>query len=462
MVDNNIITGDDTASIIMGLWAFYLHDYKVFKRPICIIMNRIFTDRQMRPTSCCTNLHITFFRNPEREPCYVDDKEIKVQDNKVLSYFLSNELNHKITVVMDDIEDPTYTRINISGEPTTKLNKASISSSIISVFPKIFTEIKINKDKILVLKSLLKDRTRVTDEELLFYTSEIMEDELTSILSSNFSHLVKKCIEHSRTQQIKKIEQNIDNINNEANQLLTKYDSLMDQKSDYDRLIISLTAGGGQNVDETEKIINDLFLNNSSIQEVCVDGDLIRYKVMTHLDYYEKELFEAVTTPINPGDLEENIYILNSVESNCTRKEMYYLLMQIFQERKYRIRVYGCFELQFNLNNESLNSVYLEKQVIDNYAPSPHGQLFDCTGTFRRQWEEAIKTGEIYMAISYTIAFTQNLNWSDSTVIKTMIKYLSSDWWDEKILEDENGNLFTPRQAMEARRKENDDKQTTR
>ena len=167
---------------------------------------------------------------------------------------------------------------------------------------------------------------------------------------------------------------------------------------------------------------------------------------MTHLNYYDEELFETVTAPPNGGTIED-IRVLASID-NCTCEEMRDLLIQIFKQRKYRIRVYGGFELSFNLNNESLHNVSFIRHVIDNYAPSPHGQLFNCVGTFRRQWEEAIKAGDIYMAVSYTIAFTQNLNWADFTVTRTMINLLSSEWWNEKILEDENGGLFTPCQLI--------------
>ena len=99
-----------------------------------------------------------------------------------------------------------------------------------------------------------------------------MNDKLTTILSSNLSHSIKQCINHSREQKIKKATQDIVNIINQANQLLDQYDELMNRKSDYDRLIVDLNAGRGHNIDEIEKMINDVFFNNPSIQDVCIDG----------------------------------------------------------------------------------------------------------------------------------------------------------------------------------------------
>lgn len=450
MIDNNILTGDNVFNVVMGLWAWYLHDYKSFKKPICIT-NGV-TTRSTSLTNCCTNLHITYFRNPDQEPCYINGEEIKVQDNKILSYFLSNASNHKIDVVMDDIKNPNYTRINVDRNSTNKrVNEVTLISAIISIFPKIFTEIKTNDDNVMLLKSLLKNMSKGNDEDLLDYTNKIMNDKLTAILSSKFSQYLKQCIKHSREKQIKVITKEIENIMNEANQLLSRYDALMNQKSDYDQEIISLNASSGQNIDETEKMLSDLLLNNPSIRDVCIYDEVIQYKVMTHLNYYDEELFETVTAPPNGGTIED-VSILASVD-NCTREEMYDLLIQIFKQRKYSIRVYGGFKLGFNYNNESLHNMPFAQQVIDNHVPSPHGQLFNCVGTFKRQWEEAIKTGDIYMAVSYTIAFTQNLNWADFTVTRAMINSLSHMWWNEKILEDVNGNLFTPCRVITERRK---------
>lgn len=420
---------DNIAEHCIATWAFILNDMKSFDDPIEILTDTNF--------SYVNNGKILFVSS--ESPTWT-----KMEKNKILSYYMSNALGRKVDVSFDNTQNHNKTFIEaILGQYDLEL-----IVGIISILPKIFTEISINEDKIKMLNELKSKNFRGINE-LCKYTMEKIGAFIESISSNILMNSLNNCMLYVKKTKICSLENIINDLRKEMEEIQLKYSSIIER---YNRRCeeLRLETTKADIEGESEKVLKDLLLKNPVIQNVSVRQSILSYQVYTYLDYYDMDIFKTITE----NSSIESIYVLNDIHTTKVKKaDALWLINRIFKDRDYKIRVYGQFELNFNSAiSKTLKNIRGNLCIVDGYMPSPHGQMFNCVGTFPEQWNEAIASGDIYMAISYTIAYTQNINWGDGVVSKAFITYLMREAWEEKVLEDKNGNLLSPREAIEQRK----------
>ena len=440
---NIFVNGDDVDCLVIGLWAFILNNNKPFKNTIIITNNW---------QQHCVN-YDDFSGEIEElsinHAGYVDqtNKEGFIK-NEVLSFYLSNTLKREVSVKSKKVNE----RITLTSVDVHSWAEARFAPAIISILPKIFTELEVTQDKVTLLNEIRKANPTASRLDLLGYAANV-DSIISSLVVENVEETLKKCMSFAKENEVAKLEKEIAKAKETLKVLLKDYQETLAR---CDNLCEEL-AYKSSHLEETEEdrqkrgILNELLLENPALQNIEIEDNYMRYNVLTYLEYYDSEIFKTVTS----GDTPDRIYVLSNVRDD-EKEDALRLLKTIFGEKKYKIRVYGGFSMCFHDENSRRKGIKNEvasepiKEIIGNtWLPSPHGQWFSCVGSFAQQWIDAMHSGDLYMAIQYTIAYTQNINWGDATVCRALIENLMGKYKCHKILEDAAGNLWTPQEVIE-------------
>jgi hypothetical protein len=81
-----------------------------------------------------------------------------------------------------------------------------------------------------------------------------------------------------------------------------------------------------------------------------------------------------------------------------------------------------------------------------DYLPNPHIQRFNCIGGYSGRFAEYMHRHDYVGAIDQAVMSARNLNFHDSTVMESLAYELSHT--AIKCVEDKDGTLMTPRQAI--------------
>lgn len=427
--EKNIFCANNIHELTIGMCAFLLNDENVFKKKIYINVNRpddIILENLDEKNE--TTLFINTYGLIEETDDYHGDK--------VLSYYLSNEMHDHISVAHTNAGD----MIVVSMHSNTQLVK--LIKNVITILPKIFTEIPITKNKASFIKDFKNIKIHNISELYIYALNQIPEVK-EHVTKATLASALTNCIQRSQANRIQALEIDVGNLRQQVQAAMDRYEELLSSFNEKNDMLFYLTSKQTESYQEIVASLLDLFYNNPVISNLSILGNQIDYNVLTTLSYYDKEIFYAITDNKDADD----IYILQDVIYS-ERKNTLALLKQIFSERRYKVRVAGQFRLIIDSDDSSVKNIIMSMNV-DSYFPSPHGQLYNCVGTFPAQWNEAIKSGDIYNAILYTIAFTQNINFGDGIVTKTFVTKLMGSFYDKQVLEDENGDILSPREAIE-------------
>lgn len=362
----------------------------------------------------------------------------------LVAAYLSNQLHAKVDITKEN----RHVNIKIIGlslyGDASKIT--ALSSMLPKFFPDIFTEEILKKSNAV---QLLKEisRLKTTDEICGFIDSQLLQELKDSIKEQQASQLAQ-CFEYQRNQRLDQLSINIALNRSDAETYLNRYNACIEE---YDRLLMEYNAllNGDASSNEDARLLYDILFNHPLVVCEDINDNQIQYRVRTTLKNYSMDKYLNKTTNVLP----ENMSILCNIPIK-KRNQYWQLLNLIFVEHKYEITSESMFKLSILSGQGTAGTIQTMKinygnlYAKDGYLGHPHSQMFTCTGTFASAWNEALQNGNLIAAINYTIAYTQNINFDDVTVVSTLVNYLYQG--DHPcIIEVATGQKFTATQIFE-------------
>ena len=202
---------------------------------------------------------------------------------------------------------------------------------------------------------------------------------------------------------------------------------------------------------ELEEMINYLMKNENVIdfEPYKYDGNIrgLTIAFETYLDQFEYDFAKVVIeTAIEKGGVVRDSSDLRALK----------VLKEIYLETNYRLKILQGITLRFTSQELSLSEGIRTRVLreIDNdlpYSlnfPNPHIQYHACFGTAQNELRKALANNNYTYAVDVMLNSAKNLNFSDSVVFKRTVRELGNQWGN-KILEDYEGNYFTPKEVWQ-------------
>ena len=199
--------------------------------------------------------------------------------------------------------------------------------------------------------------------------------------------------------------------------------------------LMGLELGLSQKEGNSE--ILDYFICNKSVELIGVLESRLTFVVTGTLTYFDTDMLESLIR--NPDS-----YLFHYANENMPD-----LLRAIFIEEALKLRVCAGFYIDFAERAGGLNG-YDFPDRFSSYLPNPHVNDYECLGTAREVINLALQNHDFISVIEQCIVAATNLNFGDSTVIKSFMKtmYGQSDKSNRTFIELPDGSTVTPAEAL--------------
>lgn len=169
----------------------------------------------------------------------------------------------------------------------------------------------------------------------------------------------------------------------------------------------------------------------------------LKYVISSTIEYYDDEEFRKIYQNTRS-------YFWDASAGDFVRK----VLKGLFLDHKGTLRTQCVFKLT------NLTSLMPERNQIDptlslTHFPHPHLVSYACLGNNRQYIEKFLTEGQWDMAIEQSIAASKNLNFSDSTVITSMMNTIFQKRNSCKCIILDDGREVTPEEFVNCLEEEN-------
>lgn len=296
----------------------------------------------------------------------------------------------------------------------------------------------------------------VSEAEIQMFKALNQKDleKFTSIVNHFFPENIlqvlrtKQLAEYSKVgikNKIREIQRSVENLNTRIhnahmalnNDLEVRLDKLLELEG----LELSLA--------KKENSVSDFFANRKNIQIIKVDIN----------DTYTPRLFYTVQEVLEFYDVDELKRTLSNESSYFYRNNcedwMKTLFVAIFVKEKGKF----CVQSEFSLTGLT----YIEPHDYNSfrdvsyheYLPHPHLGFHSCLGANKSQIDNYLCNGDWDLAIDQTVAATKNLNFGDTVVMSSMMRYISNHTTEKYILAD-NGKRMSVKEFLKYLEKDGD------
>lgn len=437
---------DDDISIAAGLWYYLLTRNDEARE--CKFVLRFDLDCKYNNPDILGNILI--IRNSTRLGNAESKSMVLIE-----TYLKAVTGLHRVWVEKDEKQPDNCTKITVySGDSMSEAKTSTLVSHTMLMFSKFFPQqidLEQNPEKLQLIRELgsfIKEHdSGLSDASLLQWLIDKCGAELAQAQDAQNRESFLACMRYQQEELILKTWRQLDNISRRCEEALIQYQNLVEQRNDLEYVYEALACREMECNGINEDLYNLLF-HNENIENIIIDNDVITYDVKTTLNNYDIEAYENKTTNINC----ETMAILDSVSD---KHSILKLLNAVFKDERYRIQVINRFQLIMGKTatislerNIKLNSFSKVQYLYDEHTMfHPHGQGFGCTGNFAKAWNEALEAGNIFAAVNYTVAFTQNHNWHDLTVSRWLVNRIE-DNMKHKFIKDTEKNIFVSPQEI--------------
>jgi hypothetical protein len=185
----------------------------------------------------------------------------------------------------------------------------------------------------------------------------------------------------------------------------------------------------------------EYFMCNKNLTITEVAGTKITFIAHGYADIYDEEAFEAYVS-------NHDGYFYEELSPRVTAEEMEKLYRAIFSEGKYKLRICAAYTADIRNGLKAFRD-YIFPQESRTYFPNPHIQVSGCIGNYAGRFQEYLQKRDYVGAIDQATVSARNLNFYDSTVIKSFARDFSRT--TIKCVEAPDGTLLTPREAIKER-----------
>jgi len=186
-----------------------------------------------------------------------------------------------------------------------------------------------------------------------------------------------------------------------------------------------------------ESELMEYFMCNKQLSIMRVRGTELEFVVHGYADIFDEDAFDTYVS-------KHTSYLYTQIGDNVTIEQMELLYRAIFGGN-YKLRLCAAYVANMRNSITPLQD-YSFPPESQTYLPNPHIQRFGCIGNYARRFAEYMYNKDYVGAIDQAAVSARNLNFHDSSVMRNFAHTLPRT--TIKCVEDANGNLMTPREAI--------------
>lgn len=255
---------------------------------------------------------------------------------------------------------------------------------------------------------------------------------LKGFCSANFNGEIRRQTQDIE-QREKAIREQFDNINRLQRQLEDA------------RIKLAALHNKTYCTDEDEAEIVNFLKVNKALKFLKKDGDRMYVGFNGFLsDYDEGQFKHSVENQKNSKN-----YIYG--KSPYPFEETKAFFMAIWKEHRFNIRTYCEWYVSSDDRVYPVTRSNMERhpEMMDDRIRQPHIDRHACFSGYEYAFENLAKDHDFIGTLSTIISSSSSLNWGDSTVVGELMDDLFFNCADKKVLEDNNGNLYTVAEVFE-------------
>ena len=364
------------------------------------------------------------------------------QDMKVRSFFA--QFNPKVDcTALLDMENHNAL-ILVGGTPHQIRVYHAIQSAIPRFFPWFFTESKATPAERELLLSLcnrsphtqvVRGEDGAPDTEKPGYI-DLMEkfSEVYDFRSAKIARLIPKLMENAGKIELDGFKRDMERVDRDLSNYEDAIRNLLKQRHDLEIRIAGLVALSGKGDDGG---LTDWFMSAKGVEVRNASDGSVTFEVYTTLEEWEEEWVDAYIENKN-----SDMYIKTC---GMTKDRWEILMKGIWKNHDIKIRTCAAYQMTLGSGIEGISRYSFSKDT-NTRIPNSHIQYHGCTGGFRPKMREAVQRGDYVYAMEIATLSARSIGFNDISFgefIKDM-----SDNKEKRFLEDKDGNLYTPSEAV--------------
>lgn len=241
------------------------------------------------------------------------------------------------------------------------------------------------------------------------------------------------------------IDDAVRRINNENEEIERYYSEIRMRMRQIDELNIRLTGLRALASEERDNEFAEYIESNEYVDIVeFLDRTTMIIGCKGYLTYFDEDQLE---TYIN----NKRSFLYGHIHTSVVSEDDFVTLLRaIFIDQTLKLRVWAPYKIDMSGMDVFGCSRYTTGKD-DTHMANPHIYHYSCIGNHRTDMVECLRKGDYMGLIETCIASSRNLNFSDSTVCSAFFDDLSSSevFNHKKYIEAPNGDLMTPKEAVE-------------
>nr|DAV63326.1 MAG TPA: hypothetical protein [Caudoviricetes sp.] len=313
-----------------------------------------------------------------------------------------------------------------------------VASCLPRIFPWAFKDFALNENETAVLKLISEQKYKELGAALdKFYDSfDFYGKKLTSMLTGFCNQNFIRAI----TDQENAVSQAERYMDDRDRQLREAEKKVEDEKM---KLLILRNRACTSGEDEKELI--EFLKSNKNFTVLAKDRSTLSIGVNCYLNDYNEDIFKEYVE--KQDRTSSYIYESSPYGLDLTKK----LFLAIWKERRFNLRVYCEWVLHDDCTVEARRDSDMHgcRELMEDRIPQPHIDRYRCFNGYQKMLNGLAQTRD-YIGILSTIQTSSSyINWTDSTVVSTMMEWLFGAKKNVKCLEDKDGNRFSVTEVAE-------------
>lgn len=362
------------------------------------------------------------------------------QDMKVRSFF--GQFNPKFDVAcLLDMEN--HRTLLITSDTNIRQYHA-MQSAMPRFFPWFFTENKATPKERELLLSLCNRSPRThtirgtdgaPDTTKAGYVDLMMElSELYDFRSAKVAKLIPTFMKNVGEVEMESVKREMARIDRDINNYEESILTYLRQRHDLEIRLAGLNSLAGRDDDSG---LTEWFQSAKGVEIYSASNGNLVFEVYTILSEWDDDLADVYLDNKN-----SDMYVKTC---GMTKDRWEILMKGIWKNRDIRIRTCGAYKMVVGEGVNGMSNFMFSKDTATR-VPNAHIQHHGCTGGFKRMMCEAVQRGDYVMAMETAVLSARSMAFNDISFCE-FIKDMS-DSKDKKFLEDKEGNLYTPSEAV--------------
>lgn len=318
--------------------------------------------------------------------------------------------------------------------PTAKrIQTMQMAASCISrIFPWVFKDHPLSADELAFLKLLSEQKypefSAVIDKIYAAYNfyAKKLQTLLHGFCGQNYARLIS-----NQEENVRRAERNVDDY---YRSVRSAQDTLEEEQAKLLTLRNRACNGG-----EDEKELIDFFSSNKSFIVLGKPSRDLRIGVNCYLNDFNEDIFKQCVE--KQTKVSSYIYNMSPYGLELTKK----LFLAIWKERRFNLRVYCEWILFDDCSVDAVQHSDMEgrNELMKDRIPQPHIDDYRCFRGYTGILNDLARSRDYIGIMSTLLSSSSSINWTDSTVVSTLMNRLFEINKDVKCLEDKDGNRYT-------------------